>query len=126
MGGLPRHELASPLPHGIPFTTGSFHAMGPLSQADFPHRQPSTKSSLSLRGVRARPRLHRAPLNPRTCALSVPVRSTSGRTPPVWTGSEEPPGLAEEGLRVGINWTRPRLVGWDFNGRPGAQSACPC
>ena len=28
--------------------------------------------------------------------------------------SEELPELADEGYRVGINWTGPRLVGWDF------------
>jgi hypothetical protein len=26
----------------------------------------------------------------------------------------ELPGLAPEGLRVGINWSGPRLTGWDF------------
>ena len=28
--------------------------------------------------------------------------------------TNELPELADEGYRVGINWTRPRLVGWDF------------
>ena len=28
--------------------------------------------------------------------------------------TEELPTLADQGLRVGINWTGPRLVGWDF------------
>jgi Protein of unknown function (DUF2750) len=27
---------------------------------------------------------------------------------------EDLPRLAEEGLRAGINWTGPRLTGWDF------------
>ncbi|WP_436535709.1 DUF2750 domain-containing protein [Actinoplanes sp. HUAS TT8] len=27
---------------------------------------------------------------------------------------EDLPQLAEEGLRAGINWTGPRLTGWDF------------
>jgi hypothetical protein len=27
---------------------------------------------------------------------------------------KELPGLADEGYQVGINWTGPRLVGWDF------------
>jgi hypothetical protein len=26
----------------------------------------------------------------------------------------ELPSLADSGLRVGVNWTGPRLVGWDF------------
>lgn len=30
-----------------------------------------------------------------------------------WRG-EELPALAGEGFRVGINWTGPRLTGWDF------------
>jgi hypothetical protein len=28
--------------------------------------------------------------------------------------TEDLPELADEGYRVGINWTGPRLVGWDF------------
>jgi hypothetical protein len=28
--------------------------------------------------------------------------------------TEDLPELAYEGYRVGINWTGPRLVGWDF------------
>jgi hypothetical protein len=27
---------------------------------------------------------------------------------------EDLPQLAEEGFRAGVNWTGPRLVGWDF------------
>ena len=32
---------------------------------------------------------------------------------PTWQ-TEDLPELAAEGYRVGINWTGPRLVGWDF------------
>jgi uncharacterized protein DUF2750 len=28
--------------------------------------------------------------------------------------TKDPPELADEGYQVGINWTGPRLTGWDF------------
>jgi hypothetical protein len=54
-------------------------------------------------------------------------RARAQRAAHIWGGSlravslsletwrnEELPMLADQGYRVGINWTGPRLVGWDF------------
>ncbi|MBW4719068.1 helix-turn-helix transcriptional regulator [Saccharothrix obliqua] len=37
-GELPMHRLEVPVPNALPFSIGTFDSIGPLAQADFPHR----------------------------------------------------------------------------------------
>ncbi|MFI9329211.1 helix-turn-helix domain-containing protein [Kitasatospora sp. NPDC052868] len=69
---LPLHRLQVPLPHLLPFATGTFDTIGPLSRAGFPHRHSFYEIVLVTggRGAHVVDLVHRPLQPPQLCVIT--------------------------------------------------------